>query len=305
MNVKSVTLGLVAILLFGGTVGLLWDRDCAKVTADLTIKEMLEKVDQDNIHDTVYALQNFTSRYYGYSGNSEAATYLFDRLSNISGLNVKYQGGSLRNVIATLPGKYENSSNVIIVGAHYDSVNRDLSNAPGATDNGGGVAIVLELARVMSQYSFNHTLVFALWNAEEGGAEKWGSVIFAEEAASKGLDISLYFNFDSACYDPENKLVLDLMYNDRSRCIADMIVQNNRLYDIGFTLTHNVHTCMSDHRSFWAQGFAAVMTHEQEHGPAHTSDDTVDKISTLYAMKNGQIGMSVLAYQAGVNGRMR
>jgi len=42
------------------------------------------------------------------------------------------------------------------------------------------------------------------------------------------------------------------------------------------------------------------MTHEEEHGPAHTADDTVDKISTAYAKKNGQLGMSAVAYLAGV-----
>jgi Zn-dependent M28 family amino/carboxypeptidase len=51
--------------------------------------------------------------------------------------------------------------------AHYDSVSSDPARAPGATDNTCGVAIVVELARVMSQHQFNHTIAFALWNSEE------------------------------------------------------------------------------------------------------------------------------------------
>ena len=42
------------------------------------------------------------------------------------------------------------------------------------------------------------------------------------------------------------------------------------------------------------------MTHEETHGPAHTPSDTIDKVSTEYALKNGQLGMAVLAQTAGV-----
>ncbi len=41
--------------------------------------------------------------------------------------------------------------------------------APGVTDDGSGTAAVLELARVMSQYEFDKTLVFIAFAAEEVG----------------------------------------------------------------------------------------------------------------------------------------
>ena len=59
------------------------------------------------------------------------------------------------------------SSATYVVGAHYDSTSDNESFAPGASDNGAGVAVVLEFARIMSQYRFSHALKFALWNAEE------------------------------------------------------------------------------------------------------------------------------------------
>src|SRR5690606_8020326 len=144
--------------------------------------------------------------------------YLYGELSNITGLTVEYHGGDYRNIIATLAGV--DSSRTYIVGAHYDSEHSvDLSFAPGATDNGGGVAIVLELARVMSRYTFDHTVVFALWNAEEGGTDIMGSTAYVRDAKSDGLDIALYFNYDSTCYDPHDRLVLDVMFDQRSRCV--------------------------------------------------------------------------------------
>jgi Zn-dependent M28 family amino/carboxypeptidase len=85
----------------------------------------------------------------GYFGNVEAASYLYNRLSNISGLSVEYQG-DYKNIVATLPGVDPTSNATYILGAHYDSFSSNLSDSPGATDDGGGVAIVLEFARIMS-----------------------------------------------------------------------------------------------------------------------------------------------------------
>lgn len=266
------------------------------------ITDMIQKIDENAIYSTVYSLQNFRTRSYGYAGNTEAATWLYNQFNDIPGLTVDYQGGDYRNVIATLPGLDTTSSSMYIIGAHYDSRNSaDPSYAPGATDNGGGVAIVLELARIMSQYAFNHTIQFALWNTEEAGASAKGSNIFTDEAKANNLNISLYINFDSSCYDPDNYFILDIMYNDQSQWVSDMMTQHNSLYNIGFKLTYNVHLkCGSDHNSFWDHGYTAVMTHEETHGPAHTQYDTIDKVSTLYAKKNGQIGLSIIATLAEV-----
>jgi len=263
----------------------------------LLIARMISKINEAEIYNNVYRLQNFTTRYYGYSGNIEASTWLYNKLSNISGLNVEYQGGEYRNVIATLPGLDPTSTTIYMVGAHYDSTSSDRSYAPGATDNGGGVAIVLEFARIMSQYRFRHTLKFAFWNTEEGGLgnPSSGSNIYVDYALANNLNISLYINFDSSCYDPDNHFVLDIMYNNQSQWVSDMMTQYNSLYKINFTLTYNVHTCGSDHWPFWSHGYTAVMTHEESHGPAHSPNDTIDKVSTMYAKKNGQLGMSVLA----------
>ena len=261
---------------------------------DPVIAGMISRVSEPEIYDTVYRLQNFTTRDYGSQGNVDAGTYLFDYLDHISGLIVEYQGGSLRNIIATLPGE-DAADSFFMIGAHYDSTSSDPDFAPGATDNGGGVAIVLEFARIMSQYRFKRTIKFAFWNNEEAPMAASGAYDYAGHARDSNLNISLYMNFDSSCYDPNNRFILDIMYNDESQWISELMTQRNSLYDIGFTLTYNAHTCGSDHRSFWAFDYTAIMTHEETHGPAHSASDTVDKVNTLYAKKNGQLGMSVIA----------
>lgn len=273
----------------------------ASLVYDPLIAEMISTIKETDIYDSVYRLQNFTTRRYGTPGNMEAGGYLFSELSKIPRVNVEYQGGDLRNIIATLNGTDATSTAIYIVGAHYDSISLDSSDAPGATDNGGGVAIVLELARIMSNYEFRHTLKFAFWNDEEDGVV--GSANYAQYALSSSMNLSFYFNFDSTCYDPNNRTILDIMYNPQSAWISDLMTQSNTLYGIGFTLTYNIHSsCTSDHNPFWDRGYTAVMTHAEEHGPAHTHEDTIDKVSTLYAKKNGQLGMSVLAELAEVQG---
>jgi carboxypeptidase Q len=73
---------------------------------------------------------------------------------------------TVRNVIAEIPGT-ERPEEVVLAGAHLDS----WDPSQGATDNGLGSAIVLDLARVLAQNlpTPRRTLRFALWAAEEVG----------------------------------------------------------------------------------------------------------------------------------------
>ena len=267
------------------------------LTRNSVIAGMIETMNKSNIYNTTDALQSISTRLNGTDGNVEAASFLYSKLSGIPGLKVAYNG-SYKNIIGILPGVNTSSEDMVMVGAHYDSTSSDPARAPGATDDACGVAIVLELARVMSQHQFNRTIAFALWNAEEQGT--LGSNAYADSAAKNSQKIPLYFNFDSACYDPTGKFTLDIMYNSQSSWAAELMTQDNTLYGINFTLTYNVHTCNADYKSFWSHGYTAVMTHEETHGPAETSSDTIDKVSFAYALKNGQLGMAVLAQIAEV-----
>jgi Zn-dependent M28 family amino/carboxypeptidase len=270
----------------------------AETTEESIIAEMIAQMNTTEIYNTVYDLQSFITRRYWTPGNVDAATYIYNRLSNIPGLSVEYQSSYYNNVIATLSGVYETSNAIYIVGAHYDSISSDPNYAPGATDNGVGVAIVLEFARIMSQYSFKHTLKFAFWNDEEDGA--LGSAEYVKYIASNGIDVSLYMNFDPGCYDPDGRMVLDIVSNQQSSWVSNIMTECNTLYDINFILTYNIYTFVSDHTPFWDYGYPAVTTHSESHGPAHSPQDTVDQVSTVYAQKNGQLGMSVIATLAGV-----
>ncbi len=77
------------------------------------------------------------------------------------------------NVMAVLPGSQTTNKSIIIIEAHMDSRNDDncdiTGSAPGIGDNATGTALVMELARVLSKYTFRSTIVFSVNTGEEQG----------------------------------------------------------------------------------------------------------------------------------------
>ena len=93
------------------------------------------------------------------------------------------------NVIAELPG--ENDDNVVMAGAHLDSVQA----GPGINDNGSGSAALLETAEVLGKLKPENTLRFAWWGAEESGLI--GSTEYVNGLSPEERDrIALYLNYD-------------------------------------------------------------------------------------------------------------
>ncbi|MDV3125712.1 M28 family metallopeptidase [Mycobacterium sp. 21AC1] len=95
-----------------------------------------------------------------------------------------------RNVIAQT--KTGSSSDVVMVGAHLDSV----PEGPGINDNGSGVAAVLETAlQLGSSPDVKNAVRFGFWGAEEEGL--LGSFNYVESLDEDELkDVALYLNFD-------------------------------------------------------------------------------------------------------------
>ena len=93
------------------------------------------------------------------------------------------------NMIAE--SKWGDPSNVVMAGAHLDSVLR----GPGINDNGSGTAAILEVAEQMAKVRPVNKVRFALWGAEESGLV--GSNAYVAGLAPEELDkIALYLNFD-------------------------------------------------------------------------------------------------------------
>ena len=93
------------------------------------------------------------------------------------------------NVLAETKGG--NPNNVVMVGAHLDSVDQ----GPGINDNGSGSAAILETALQMRKVKPRNKVRFAWWGAEESGLV--GSNYYIANLTPDELDkIALYLNFD-------------------------------------------------------------------------------------------------------------
>ena len=105
----------------------------------------------------------------------------------------------LTNIVATLRGTQPASaSRVYVVSGHYDSRCTGpidfKCDAPGADDDGSGVAAMMEMARVMSQHSFDATIKFITVPGEE--EDLYGSAHFAKVAKQQHMDIEGMLNND-------------------------------------------------------------------------------------------------------------
>lgn len=105
---------------------------------------------------------------------------------------------NLGNAMATLKGTDPADNRIYIISGHLDSRVTDVMNrtadAPGANDDGSGVAAVLECARIMSRHSFPSTVVFVAFSGEEQGL--LGANYLADKAKRLNWNIDAMLNND-------------------------------------------------------------------------------------------------------------
>jgi hypothetical protein len=238
------------------------------------------------------------------------------------------------NVVAVLPGTTQPGKR-IIVGGHYDSLNiirkadapevlpdgnepaaDDIIDfdksaeapAPGVTDNAAGAALVMELARVMSQRKFEKTIVFIAFAGEEIGLV--GSSLYAENQKDQKAQIEAVLNNDvigvSVAGDGHSENGLVHVFSEEpadspSRELARYIRETAQHYVPAFkaepVFRQDRFARGGDHSPFNANGFTAVrFTSAVENlGIQHTANDTYDKSSPEYATNVARVNAAVAA----------
>ena len=216
--------------------------------------------------------------------------------------------GGIRNVMAVLPARSTSSSNrIFIICAHYDTQaerepnwNPLASTAPGANDNGTGVAALLEIAYLLSRYEYEHELRFVALGGEELGF--LGSRHYVREAsaidknnendiAPVSENIVGVFNLDMFGFNWKSDLV-EIVTNNDSAWLSRALIIANTWYNIGLKIrrTQDEFVDISSHKPFWDAGYNAVTLTESstpwrdsqnyDANPFyHTSDDTADKVN--------------------------
>ena len=103
-----------------------------------------------------------------------------------------------RNIFGVLPGLDTTGKEVVLIEAHYDTRCEGACDtacySPGMEDNGSGTVLVMELARIMTRYAYNHTLVFALMTGEDEGL--FGAKAFSQWIKDNNITIRAVLNND-------------------------------------------------------------------------------------------------------------
>ena len=246
-----------------------------------TIYEMIAMVDTGEFMPTIRHLENYGTRYCQSPEAVEAQNWIKAKFEEYPELVVElqdfpYGSGSSDNVIATLPGKV-NPDQYIVMGSHYDSYSWG-STAPGADDNASGTAAVLELARILTQYEFEKSIIFCTFSAEEVGLI--GSEYYASQAQAQGMDILGYFNFDMIGYRNGNDPIhTDMIAPASATELVDFYKGVVAIYLPDF----NVYDAQlsggdSDHTSFNNNGYMGIFPFEDvpNYSPyIHTVQDLV------------------------------
>ncbi|MEZ4516029.1 MAG: M20/M25/M40 family metallo-hydrolase [Chloroflexota bacterium] len=184
-------------------------------TVDPIVTDLLNQVSQQQLMAYVRQMQDFGTRNAFSATDSEtfgigaARRWIFNEFVRVGNgrMQVEFQDFPLSydglsseqsNVVATLPGT-GSGNGVIVVVAHYDNrpvgVTDGVSRATGANDNGSGIALLLETARVMSSRDWNQTIIFLATSGEEQGG--FGARYFAQNAFLDNMNILAVINYDA------------------------------------------------------------------------------------------------------------
>ena len=241
-----------------------------------------------------------------YESLQRAAAYIGEEFTR-AGYHPRHQvfdvdGRRCANIEAEQPGS-RRPDRILVVGAHYDSVN----DSPGANDNASGVAVMLELARLHAASPSPLTVRFVAFVNEEPPyfmTRAMGSWRYAADAAARGDHIVAMMSLETVGYYseevgsqrypfpfgalfPSRGDFLAMVSNIRSarvlRSAAKAFRSATRLPLIASPAPASIPgIAWSDHWSFWQHRYPALMltdTALYRYPHYHLDTDTPEKLS--------------------------
>ncbi len=237
-----------------------------------------------------YLSRNIGAREEGTPGEASASTYIQQQLTacgytvSTQSVPVTATDRTTQNVIAMLPGT-QRPGRTIVLGAHMDS-----KNGPGANDNATGVAVLLELARVLKDNKKQVPAVeFVFFGGEEIAAggnpdqHHWGSRYFvnnlssAERAAVAGM------------------IAVDMVGTGKDFYANNMGLAPQTMRDFmleaasGSGLAYRKESGMSDHEPFDRAGVPDVWLEYTGGNPYHEPGDNFASVDSNHVQTVGTI----------------
>lgn len=302
MTIRKIWIIPVFTVLFHFS-GLTQEQPVYRADTFNVIYEWINQVDTNLVIEHVQHLQDYFTRDCFTLNAVQAQNWIKDQYISM-GLPVELQNFPLYsqnpsdNVLATLTGQVI-PDEYVILGGHYDSWTYG-SYAPGADDNASGTSGVLEVARILSQYQFQRSIIFCAFSAEEYGLV--GSEVYASRCEDEGMNILGYINMDMIGYrKPGNYLHSDMIAPSSAQALADFYKAVTAIYLPEFPIEDGqLSGGDSDHTSFNNHGYQGIFPFEDDeyYSPyIHTTNDIVGLSfnSPLLASKLIQAGLASAA----------
>jgi hypothetical protein len=282
-------------------------------------QSVIDNVQSYNLEKNVRDLSSFHTRHSESEIIDDVAYWLVEKLQSNCGTNVYIQNFTYSPDLTTSEDDSNNNfndthhqkpffynlkniacnklgttNNTIVVSAHYDSrakaLNDSKTRAPGADDNASGVSVLLEVARIISKLSLEHSISFVLFSGEEQG--KWGSKYYANFIDKKDVDLDLLINLDMVGFQSEGSRNFLIEYdngnavqdNDKySQKIAETIRDMASKYtSLNATLGKLGN---ADYLPFETLGYTVIGFHDDgvtKNPNYHRSSDTSDTLNYEY-----------------------
>lgn len=304
-----------------------WDRagdrlptasPASRATKDLALKTaFVDGVEADSVFTTIREIsgaqpfvhggqsRTVATRYYSTADKNLVADYLAARLA-AWGYDVAFQSFThnrvaCRNVVATMPGAVA-PDEIFVVGGHYDSTSQSpTSLAPGAEDNASGTAMVMELARLAAGRTFDRTLQFVLFDAEERGLI--GSEVFVDEAVVNDRQLVGALIHDMVAFHAGHYAIRIEGQTAWESLMSAMAANVAALTDLGWQKDY--YSWGSDHVPFQQAGYPAFLAIDYDYDAYahyHRTTDTWAAIAATAAMsvQVARAGAGLVADMAGL-----
>jgi hypothetical protein len=272
---------------------------------DPFIQSMVGQVSFDTLYQNLSVLESFGRKQITDPALETTAQWLMAKYTGFGYADIQTDPFTLYNyptynIIVTKTGT-EFPDTFVIIDGHYDT-----KTGPGVNDNGSGVAIILEIARLLHNISTRYSIKFINFSAEEYGMIGSGhyveNVVIPEE-----MDIRIVFNIDEVggvagmvnnvvvCERDESAPTYN---NQESWAFTDTLVALTEIYSSLQPVISYAYG--SDYVPFQSNGEIITGIFEDNYSPwAHTVHDSLCNLDMDYVFEMAKISVAAGMYYAG------
>ncbi len=277
------------------------------------IARLVDEIDAQKMMATVQQLNTYHTRHARSSTGVEAAEWIASQFRVLAAGRTDIEVDLIRHrdfgqpsVRARILGKGARAHEVLIIGAHEDSIRQwdfgGRGRAPGADDDASGVATVLETFRIVAQSGVRpeRTLEFITYAGEELGL--LGSQEIALDYKNRGVAVVAVLQFDMTMVpgpQTEMHFITDhtnLELSDAMRALTDLYV------GVRWSNTECGYAC-SDHASWTRAGFRSAFPFESSfdglNSRIHTERDLPDSVQPDFGAAFAKLSVAFLGEFGG------